>query len=188
MKIGLVSDTHGDVASFERLLAGPFRDVDLIVHSGDVLNHGPGNPLPPGYNPAGLKDLLNGLGMPLFIAQGNCDSEVDRMLLDMPFGAPYLFLWLEGFPLLVHHGHLLTREETQRIIPPRRPSLTVSGHSHVFGIKREDGVLYVNPGSPSIPKGKKIPTAAILEIEKGSARVGIVDLRDFSEIDSAALP
>ena len=78
MKIGIISDTHGSITDFKKAMEY-LEDADKIIHLGDVLNHGPRNPIPEGYDPAGLAELLAEDDRFVFV-KGNCDSEVDEMV------------------------------------------------------------------------------------------------------------
>ena len=84
MKIGIISDTHGCHERFSLAFDKYFKDADMIIHAGDVLYHGPRNPMLSDYNPAKLAEKLNACSMPVVICRGNCDSEVDTLVLDMP--------------------------------------------------------------------------------------------------------
>lgn len=161
MKIGVVSDTHGGVEGFSRLL--PFlRTCDLIVHAGDVLYHGPRNPLPEGYDPKALAELLNGLKVPLVVSRGNCDADVDQLLLRVPILSPYAFLFAEGLRILVMHE--------LGDPPPYEVDIIVFGHTHRWGLEAREGVLYLNPGSPALPKGSE-PSFALIDTALRTASV-----------------
>ncbi len=166
MRVGIVSDTHGSAAVWKELLGGLFRDVDLIIHAGDVLYHGPRNPLPRGYDPQGLAELLNNSPVPVVFARGNCDAEIDQLLITWPLQSPYSFLQLGSLRLLVNHGHELSPEGLCSLGSRYRVHVVVAGHTHVPLLKKENGVLFVNPGSPALPKDPaKGPTVALLDPE-----------------------
>ena len=78
MKIGIISDTHGHEMAWAHACERFFKGADLILHAGDVLYHGPRNPMKADYNPAGLVARINSCDIPVVIAKGNCDSSVDR--------------------------------------------------------------------------------------------------------------
>lgn len=170
MRIGVISDTHGSATAWKTAYEQLLRSADLIVHAGDVLYHGPRNPLPEGYDPASLARELNASAVPLLIAKGNCDSEVDQLVVDRPLQAPYAYCWIEGLRILVHHGHIIPPDEPQPYINKDTCDVFISGHTHVAGISSNSGVLCLNPGSPSLSKtGGGIPT--IGWIEGGSVRI-----------------
>jgi putative phosphoesterase len=173
MRIGIISDTHGSVDAWSQAL-DLFRGVDLIVHAGDVLYHGPRNPLPESYEPRRLAALVNSAPVPVIIARGNCDAEVDQMLVDWPIQAPYAFVQAGSLRLLANHGHTLTPEQMVAQAQRHRAGLFVFGHTHLYGLTRSDGVVMLNPGSPSLPKdGRKTATVAVA----GEGRGRLIALR-----------
>jgi len=184
VKVGIVSDTHGCVTTWKRALAGPFAGVDLIVHAGDVLYHGPRNPLVPGYDPPQLARIINASPVPILIARGNCDAEVDQLLVDWPIQAPFAFLQVDGVRVMVHHGHTMTEAEMLELARRYRVDLFVYGHTHVAACRREDGITLLNPGSPTLPKDEnKTPTVAVLD----GRDLTILDINSGSVITTIAV-
>lgn len=159
MKIGVVSDTHGNSLAWQAI-EERFTSCDLIIHCGDVLAPGPKNPITDGYNPAELVDKINGLHCPILIAKGNCDADVDSMLIKHPI-LPFVFLQDGKKRIIASHGYL-----------PFDPLLFkadifITGHTHIGEIFEKDKMLYLNPGSPSVPLGpEKIPSYAIIDNDK----------------------
>ena len=90
-----------------------FKDADMIIHARDVLYHGPRNPMLSDYNPAKLAEKLNACSMPVVICRGNCDSEVDTLVLDMPIQAPYTYVVAEGLKIVTTHGHYVETDEAK---------------------------------------------------------------------------
>ena len=159
MKIGVISDTHGSLGAWEKAYARYLSRTDLIIHCGDILYHGPRNPLPAGYNPGALLEKINALEKPVLLVRGNCDAEVDQMVLDYPLEAPYARLFTGAYRILIHHGHRELPAKTQKGY-----DLIISGHTHCAGIKKENGVIYLNPGSPALPKDEgETPTLAMID-------------------------
>ncbi len=150
MRIGLISDTHGDLESFleikERL-----SKYDLIIHTGDILNHGPRNPIPKGYNPGLLADEIAKITTPFIWVKGNCDSEVDKLATSRIYIFPYLFFVWNNIKILATHGDMDFVYEDAKSLGVR---VFISGHTHIPGVKEEDGIIFINPGSTSIPKGE----------------------------------
>jgi len=107
MKIAIISDLHGSLTALEQVLAQlvPWQP-DHYLLLGDLLNHGPRNPVPEGYDPAAVAARLNELAPRIMAVRGNCDSEVDQMLLHFPITAPYNQLLVDGRRWFVSHGHL----------------------------------------------------------------------------------
>ncbi len=111
MKIGIISDTHGCANTWEKVYDRYFSGYELIIHAGDILYHGPRNDILPEYNPKRLAKQLNACTVPIIVAAGNCDADVDGMVLTMPIQSPYAYLLLEGISIVVNHGHGLTEED-----------------------------------------------------------------------------
>lgn len=175
--IGIISDTHGDPRSWEQAMT-VWQEVDLILHAGDVLYHGPRNPLVASYNPPRLAELLNTSRVPLLIARGNCDAEVDQLLLDYPLRVPMVLVQTPWWRIMVVHGDQIEGPETAAdMIRRYRLDLLVSGHTHLPHLQEVGGGLWLNPGSASLPK-EGPPTVArlrgdlveLLELPDGRVR------------------
>lgn len=151
MKLVFASDIHGS-AYYARMLPEIDRREapERIVLLGDLLYHGPRNDLPAEYNPKEVISILNGMRERFLCVRGNCDAEVDQMVLEFPILSDSMVLFLNGRMAFVTHGHLFN---TQNPPPLNRGDLLIHGHTHVqaftpFG----NDNLYINPGSTSIPK------------------------------------
>ncbi|MBE6473696.1 MAG: phosphodiesterase [Coriobacteriaceae bacterium] len=150
MKIVIASDIHGSAAWCRRLLEAIEQEApDQVILLGDLLYHGPRNPLPDEYAPAEVAAMLNGLASRVTAVRGNCDAEVDQMLLDFPCMADSALVVDGATRLFCTHGHVFSPEQ-----PPALPegSLFLSGHTHVKVNEVRDGIRFVNPGSVSLPK------------------------------------
>lgn len=90
-KIAVISDTHGSVTAW-RKARQIWKGSDMIVHLGDVLYHGPRNPLPEGYMPKELAEEINDSDIPVMIVRGNCDADIDAVMLKWPIANPYLVM------------------------------------------------------------------------------------------------
>lgn len=151
MKILFASDIHGSLPAMklvlERLEAEGAERWFLL---GDILYHGPRNDIPEGYAPKEVFALLNACtGKPLCV-RGNCDAEIDQMVLDFPIMADYALLPLEnGRCAFVTHGHLFNAENPP---PLARGDVLIHGHTHVHCVTPLDGYTYINPGSAALPK------------------------------------
>ena len=172
MKIGVISDTHGNVNAWRRATAH-FDGVDLIIHAGDVLYHPPRLGWSEGYDIPAFAEAVNGSSVPIVFVQGNCDPHVYEELLDTSVHAPNALVEHGGVRIFVMHGHLfglkgqvMTRE--QMIEAGRRAGADyfVSGHTHVPVLDDVGGLVLMNPGSPSIPKfeisGEPAPSVGII--------------------------
>jgi len=173
VKIGIVSDTHGSVKTFQRVLSGTFCGVELILHAGDVLYHGARNPLTEGYDTAGLAAVINGLSVPILIARGNCDSDADQFVIDAPIMSPYVFLYVEGRRIMVVHGDGKKDGDLENLMKQFDLDLLVHGHSHIARTRRTGKGLMVNPGTPTIPNPSSPyrKTAGIFDSTSGKIEI-----------------
>ena len=152
MKYLIASDIHGS-AEFCRkmLMIADKENVDKILLVGDLLYHGPRNPFPKQYDTKTVYEWLNERKDSLVCVRGNCDSEVDQMVLDFPIMDDYKVLPLGGRALYLTHGHL--HDADSPFAPLLPGDLVVNGHFHVPTFKRlENGILYANCGSVGLPK------------------------------------
>lgn len=163
VKLLIASDLHGAAPAVHALAARIESEApDRIVLLGDLLYHGPRNDLPAGYAPKEVIAVLNGLAERIVAVRGNCDAEVDQMVLDFPCMADYALVEVDGHELYLAHGHL---GDPPRLAPG---SACLSGHTHVKTLDNREGVLYVNPGSTSIPKDG---TASYAVYENGTFKL-----------------
>lgn len=151
MKLMFASDIHGSLPATERVLSIFAQSgARWLVVLGDVLNHGPRNALPEGYAPAQVAERLNAHAARIIAVRGNCDSEVDQMLLDFPLMAPWQQILTADQRLFLTHGHLYGPDNRPPLLPC---DVLVSGHTHLPVAEKRDGIYHFNPGSVSIPKG-----------------------------------
>ena len=152
MKFLIASDIHGSRYYME-LLARRFEEecADLLVLLGDIYNHGPRNPLRPDYAPQEAAGLLNPLRDRILAVRGNCDAEVDQLLLEFPVMSDSSLLFADGRKFFLTHGHLWSPE---KLPPVAGDSVFAFGHIHQPVLERlACGVTAFNPGSISLPKG-----------------------------------
>jgi len=163
MKFLIASDLHGDLAATERLLqVMETEKADRLVLLGDLLYHGPRNDLPAAYNPKGVIAALNGIKENILAVRGNCDTEVDQMVLHFPVLADYAVLALPHNRLAyLTHGHRYNEENP---MPMGEKDWMLHGHTHIAGAtKCVGGQICLNPGSISMPKGGTAPSYLLLE-------------------------
>ena len=165
MKIGIISDTHGCHERFSLAFDKYFKDADMIIHAGDVLYHGPRNPMLSDYNPAKLAEKLNACSMPVVICRGNCDSEGYTLVLDMPIQAPYTYVVAEGLKIVTTHGHYVETDEAKdKMAKALKADIFISGHVHINVLEKRGNTVFLNPGSPSLSKREdNRATVAVLE-------------------------
>lgn len=150
MKWFIASDIHGSAYYCEKMLADYKREgVDRLLLLGDILYHGPRNDLPRDYAPKRVIEMLSPLKNETFSVRGNCDSEVDQMVLPFPVLAEYSVLDLEKRLVFLTHGHIFNE---QNPLPMKKGDILLSGHTHVPRCEERDGFVFMNPGSVSIPK------------------------------------
>ena len=161
MKLLIASDIHGAAGYCRDLLAAWDREgADRLLLLGDLLYHGPRNDLPPDYAPKEVIALLNARKNQIFCVRGNCDTEVDQMVLEFPVMADYCILAIDGKTLYATHGHVYN----QNNLPPLcEGDILIHGHTHVLKAEQMEGYILLNPGSVSIPKEGNPPTYAMLE-------------------------
>lgn len=157
MKLLVASDLHGSSTHVDTLFERIEEErPDRIVLLGDLLYHGPRNDLPDGYAPREVAARLNAVAERITAVRGNCDAEVDQMVLDFPCMADYAQMVVEGATLTFTHGHVIdpasSADGRVGALPLPAGSFFFSGHTHVKGIEERDGIVFVNPGSVSIPK------------------------------------
>ena len=151
MKILFASDIHGSAAAMEKILAKVQEEkADRFVLLGDLLYHGPRNDLPERYAPKEVFAMLNSFPMQPLCVRGNCDAEVDQMVLEFPILADYALLELNGKTIYATHGHVYNTEA----MPPMQPGDTlIHGHTHLPVAEALGDKFWLNPGSTSLPKG-----------------------------------
>ena len=151
MKIMFASDIHGDFdcacATLEK-----YREekAEKLILLGDILYHGPRNDLPQGYAPKKVIALLNEIKSELACVRGNCDTEVDQMVLEFPILADYMLMYERGRCFFITHGH-----HHNTTTPPmlKEGDILIHGHTHVLTVTPfGNGNTYINPGSVSLPK------------------------------------
>ncbi|MCR4822688.1 MAG: phosphodiesterase [Treponema sp.] len=173
MKFLVISDIHGSAACLQQALSSFEKDCDAIILCGDYLNHGPRNPLPQGWDTKKTAELLNQRKNKLICVRGNCDSEVDEMMLTFPVLNACTTIALpakEGLRrIFIHHGHLYDRQKLKSWLP--KGTLIVSGHTHVTVMEEDQGYYFFNPGSISLPKCEDGQTCGIIEVcEEGKIK------------------
>lgn len=167
MKLMFASDIHGSAYYCRKMLAAWEKEnPGRLILLGDILYHGPRNDLPKEYAPKEVIALLNPMKNEICAVRGNCEAEVDQMVLDFPVMADYCIL-IEGcLTIYATHGHIYHENH----LPPLKDGdVLIHGHTHVLKAERKEHYTLLNPGSVSIPKEGNPPTYGILE--DGSFRI-----------------
>lgn len=150
MRILIASDLHGSAEYGQKLLTR-FREekADRLVLLGDLLYHGARNDLPEGYNTRELYELLNEYADKITAVRGNCDSEIDQMVLTFPMSADFLTMNVDDRSWILTHGHIFNEHE---MISHEPGSVLLTGHTHCKVAEKIGDFYHINPGSVSIPK------------------------------------
>lgn len=161
MKYMFASDIHGS-AYYCRKVLEAFEQSGAVrlILLGDILYHGPRNDLPRDYAPKQVIGMLNPYKDRIYAVRGNCDSEVDQMVLEFPIMADYALLALNGKTIYATHGHVYH----ENCLPPMQPGdALVYGHIHLPVARTMGDKFLLNPGSAALPKGGNPPSYAVLD-------------------------
>lgn len=161
MKYMFASDIHGSAYYCRKMLEAYEKEgADRLVLLGDLLYHGPRNDLPREYAPKEVIRLLNEHKDELYVVRGNCDAEVDQMVLQFPIMADYCIIMDKERTIYASHGHVYHKDH----LPPlKNGDVFIHGHTHVLVAEKMEHYTLLNPGSVSLPKEDNIPTYAVLE-------------------------
>ncbi len=175
MKTLIASDIHGSAYFCRKLLRALDREeAPRMLLLGDILYHGPRNDLPEEYAPKEVISMLNPLKDRIVSVRGNCEAEVDQMVLDFPVLADYCLMPVGGHMMFCTHGHVYNEEH----LPPMMPGdILLYGHTHVPRAEKVLDKWMLNPGSVSIPKDGTVQSYAVLE--DGTFTVRDMDGADF---------
>ncbi|MEG1586641.1 MAG: phosphodiesterase [Bacteroidales bacterium] len=161
MKYILISDIHGCEPTLRQALSkADEMQADRILILGDILYHGPRNSIPEGYNPQEVVAMLNLLKDRIIAVRGNCDAEVDQMLLNFPCMSDYALIQENRTTFFATHGHIYN--------PQQLPSLSAGnvfmyGHTHLWQLEYQNGIILCNPGSITFPKENRPATFGFYE-------------------------
>ncbi len=161
MKLLIASDLHGSAYWCRKLMDAWDREQpERVLLLGDLLYHGPRNDLPDEYNPKEVLSLLNARKDRILCVRGNCDTEVDQMVLEFPILADYAWISADGRRIFATHGHVYNANH----LPPMcAGEILLHGHTHIPAWENHGAFRIYNPGSVSIPKGGSQPGYMIME-------------------------
>ncbi len=150
MKLMFASDIHGSAYYCNKIKEIYEKEnCEKLVLLGDLLYHGPRNDLPKDYNPKEVIKILNSMKDEILCVRGNCDCEVDQMVLEFPIMAEYIFLYLDKKAVFITHGH---KFNSSNLPPLKNGDILIHGHTHIQAVEKNENYIYINPGSVSIPK------------------------------------
>ncbi|MCQ2591369.1 MAG: phosphodiesterase [Treponema sp.] len=177
MKYLICSDIHGSETACKKVVDFFNKnECEKLLILGDILYHGPRNPLPEGHNPKGVIELLNPLANKIIACRGNCDAEVDQMVLKFSVLADFFQLFYNNISIFGTHGHVYAPLLADGNIPTgcetagkrplvNTPGIVFYGHTHVSILEKNgEGTIVCNPGSVSLPKGGTEAGFALLEL------------------------
>lgn len=150
MKLMFMSDIHGSYTYVKKALeCYELEKADKLVILGDILYHGPRNDLPTGYDPKEVINLLNSYKNKIIAIRGNCDAEVDQMVLEFPMRADYATIDVDDHHFFLTHGHIFNEDNLPNL---NIGDIFVYGHIHKPVAKEINGIYIINPSSISLPK------------------------------------
>lgn len=161
MKFLVISDLHGSLNAatiIEEALK--YHQADKIICLGDILYHGPRNDLPSDYNPKKVIEIMNFYQDKIIAVRGNCDSEVDQMVLNFPISADYNIIYLDNRKIFLSHGHVYGLDNLPQL---NDNEIFIFGHIHLPITEYKDNHYILNPGSASLPKQNNPKTYGILD-------------------------
>ena len=161
MRLMFASDIHGDIIGATKTFAAFEREkAEKLILLGDLLYFGPRNTLKESYNPQEVIKLLNENKEKILTVRGNCDAEVDQMVLEFPIMADYAYLCIDDLSILLTHGHKTNKENANL----KKNEILIHGHTHVLCIENfGEGNLYINPGSTTYPKENNPPSYMVYD-------------------------
>ncbi|MBM7871287.1 putative phosphoesterase [Clostridium pascui] len=161
MKLLFISDIHGSLYYLNKILEiCQEENPNYIVVLGDELYHGARNPLPKEYNPKVVTELLNSYKDKIIAVRGNCDSEVDQMVLEYPMLSDYSIILYNGKRLFLTHGHIYNSNNLPNL---SNGDVLIYGHTHVPLAEKHNDIFILNPGSITFPKENTPNSYGVLE-------------------------
>ena len=176
MKLLIASDIHGsEKAALELEKKYLSLNPDLLILLGDLLYHGPRNDLPESYNPKKVIEILSRMKDRIIAVRGNCEAEVDQMVLPFSCLSESAIVFADGKRIFLTHGHIWSMDKH-----PEGIDVFMQGHTHLPVLKEENEIIYLNPGSTSIPKGGNPPSYALWQ----DGKIEILELYSDTPIAS----
>ena len=180
MKWMIASDIHGSALYCGQMLrCFEEEKADRLILLGDLLYHGPRNDLPEEYQPKKVIEMLNGIKDRVLCVRGNCDTEVDQMVLQFPILADYAVLDAGKRLIYATHGHVYNPE---KLPPLKAGDILLFGHIHIPLHQEKDGILCLNPGSVSIPKNGS--AHGYMTYEDGVFRWKTLDGKEYDQLST----
>lgn len=161
LKIFFMSDIHGSFYYLDKALERfKVEKADYIGILGDILYHGARNPLTVEYNPKKVIEKINEYADKIIAVRGNCDSEVDQMVIDFPIMSTYSTILYNNKRLFLTHGHMFNEDNMPKL---SEGDVFIYGHSHLPRAEKNNNIYFINPGSITLPKEGNPHTYGVLE-------------------------
>lgn len=161
MKLMISSDIHGSYYYCNKMVDVYNKEnAKRLILLGDLLYHGPRNDLPKEYNPKQVIRILNDLKDDLICIRGNCDADVDQMVLEFPILAEYMIMFLNEHMVFATHGHVYNKQNLSKL---KYKDILLNGHTHIYEMEDMGEYIYINPGSISLPKNNNKNSYIIYE-------------------------
>lgn len=161
MKLFFIADIHGSLYYLKKALQRFNEEAaDYIIILGDELYHGARNPLPQEYNPKEVTALLNEYSDRIIAVRGNCDSEIDSVVLNFPMMSDYSIVFYNDRRLFLTHGHIYNEDNMPKL---KNGDLFIYGHTHVPKAEKKGSIFFINPGSITFPKDGAPNSYGVLE-------------------------
>ena len=185
MRWMIASDIHGSAKYCEQMFERYEKEqAGRLILLGDLLYHGPRNDLPDGYAPKEVIELLNGHAGEILCVRGNCEAEVDQMVLRFPVMADYALLSFGQSMIFMTHGHHAGEDNPP---PLKAGDYLLCGHTHIPKYARHDHFTYLNPGSISLPK-ENSPRSYMIFDEKSFVWKRLDDGKEYMRLQDPGVP
>lgn len=166
------SDLHGSLFFCKKLIESyENENPQKLILLGDLLYHGPRNDLSKDYNTKEVAKLLNSIKNNILCVKGNCDAQVDQMVLDFPIMSDYSIMYLKNRMIFLTHGHIYNKYNLPYL---SKNDIIIHGHTHIQTVEDLNGIIYINPGSVSLPKQNNPNTYMIYDD-------GLFEIKDFNQ-------
>lgn len=172
MKLIFASDIHGSLFFCEKLIDQYEKEQpDKLILLGDLLYHGPKNNLTQDYNTMQVAKLLNSIKKNIICVRGNCDAEVDQSILEFPISADFFNLYINDRLIFLTHGHIYNKNHLPIL---NDGDIIIHGHTHIPAIEKINNIIYMNPGSVSLPRGNSVNSFMLYHDN-------LFEIKDFSD-------
>ncbi|MFC1517716.1 YfcE family phosphodiesterase [Candidatus Margulisiibacteriota bacterium] len=174
MKVGIISDLHGNIEAWQAIVKGVFKDVDKILSAGDLYGAGLADPNSPWYKPEEVKKSLENFPIKIIYTKGNCDPDIDHpeSTKGELFGKKFY---------MCHGENCLSDSSKEKLAHKNKAFYFISGHTHKWHLGKNNGIILINPGSPTLSRSPGQLTVAIMD-EKEISIVDVISQQPLATI------